>query len=250
MKDINILGIKISAVDRRQTLERAKEILEGGDFRYFATVNPEFLLAAGRDREFARILNGADLGLCDGFGLKLAGLTFGARLPRVTGADLLVDLLTLCAKMGKRVLVVNWRGGLSSGEEIKNCLEVMVDRLELEVIDIDRRGKMFDPGAAAAFRPELALVALGAPWQEKFIHHRLSHIPGLRMAVGVGGAIDFATGKARRAPRIFRRLGLEWLWRLARQPRRVKRIFNAVVVFPLKFLWWRFSSFFSTKQAQ
>ena len=83
-------------------------------------------------------------------------------------------------------------------------------------------------------------MALGAPWQEKFIYHNLPKLPSVKLAIGVGGAFDFLTGKIQRAPKLLRILGLEWLWRLLKQPWRVKRIYNAVIVFPWEFFKWRF----------
>jgi 8-oxo-dGTP pyrophosphatase MutT (NUDIX family) len=81
---------------------------------------------------------------------------------------------------------------------------------------------------------------MGAPWQDKFNYHALPVMPYVKLAMGVGGAFDFLTGKIKRAPKIMRRFGLEWLWRLLKQPARLKRIYRAVVVFPLEFLRWRF----------
>jgi 8-oxo-dGTP pyrophosphatase MutT (NUDIX family) len=80
---------------------------------------------------------------------------------------------------------------------------------------------------------------LGAPYQEKFIYYNLKKIPSAKLGLSVGGSFDFLTGKLKRAPKGFRRIGLEWLWRLIKQPSRWKRIYTAVIVFP-----WRFFVFF------
>jgi len=86
--------------------------------------------------------------------------------------------------------------------------------------------KRSDLGSAILF------VALGAPKQEKWIVENLKLMPSVKLVMGVGGAFDFMAGRARRAPKFLRAIGLEWLWRLFCQPRRIIRIFKAVVVFP------------------
>jgi N-acetylglucosaminyldiphosphoundecaprenol N-acetyl-beta-D-mannosaminyltransferase len=86
---------------------------------------------------------------------------------------------------------------------------------------------------------EIVFVNFGAPDQEKFIFENKSQFPNAKVLVGVGGAFDFLTGKIRRAPNWLRGLGLEWLWRLVQEPKRIKRIWNAVVVFPTVSLFQR-----------
>ncbi len=80
-------------------------------------------------------------------------------------------------------------------------------------------------------KPDILLVAFGAPKQEKWIYENLKKMPSVKLAMGVGGSFDFISGKTKRAPLIFQKLGLEWLWRLVLEPRRIKRIYNATVKF-------------------
>ena len=77
-------------------------------------------------------------------------------------------------------------------------------------------------------RPDILLVGLGSPKQEKFIYENLSKMPSVKLAVGVGGAFDFISGRVKRAPKILQKIGMEWLWRLFVQPQRIKRIFYGV----------------------
>lgn len=92
----------------------------------------------------------------------------------------------------------------------------------------------------AKFKPDILFCTLGAPYQEKFIYHNLKNLPSVKVVIGVGGAFDFLTGKIKRAPKIMRWMCLEWLWRLKKQPRRARRIYQAVIVFPWEFIKWRF----------
>jgi len=82
-------------------------------------------------------------------------------------------------------------------------------------------------------KPDILFVAFGAPKQEIWIHENIKKIPSIRLAIGVGGSFDFISGRICRAPRIMQKLGLEWLWRLAQEPKRSKRIYDATI----KFSW-------------
>ncbi|MFH1781481.1 MAG: WecB/TagA/CpsF family glycosyltransferase, partial [Patescibacteria group bacterium] len=87
------------------------------------------------------------------------------------------------------------------------------------------------------FRPDLVFVALGAPDQEKWIAHHIRKFGYVKMYAGIGGGFDFLAETQKRAPAWVRKTGFEWLWRLIRHPNRIGRIFNAVVVFPVKVLF-------------
>jgi N-acetylglucosaminyldiphosphoundecaprenol N-acetyl-beta-D-mannosaminyltransferase len=88
-----------------------------------------------------------------------------------------------------------------------------------------------------AASPEIVFVALGHPKQEQWIDQYRNLLPTIRLFIGCGGALDFVAGVAKRAPTWMRKIGLEWLWRLAIEPKRIKRIFNAVIVFPFTVLY-------------
>jgi len=243
MEKINILGININILSKKQTLGKIEEFLAGEKQHQLITVNPEMILeAVSHDEEFFYILNKADLSLPDGMGLKMAGWFMGVNLTRVTGADLVKDILDLAQKQGRRISVFNWRHGLSSDDEIQQALTNKYLGLKILVISVDRQAVIPSDQLKRVqeFQPEIIFSTLGAPYQEKFIFHNLVKLPSAKLGLGVGGAFDFLTGKIKRAPRAMRRLGLEWLWRLIKQPRRWRRIYNAVIVFPLKFLIWRF----------
>lgn len=237
---VNVFGIAIDALSYREALRRAAGFLASDRQHTIVTPNPEILLGACKDEEFWYILNQADLAIPDGVGLKFAAWLSGVRLERIAGADLMRDLLRLAEENSRKAAVLNWRGGLSKAGEIKAALKIKYPRLDFRAYDIGRQGRGLDSEAVKSYAPELLLVTLGSPYQERLVHKYLSGWPSVRLAMPVGGAFDFLTGKLRRAPAFLRRLGLEWLWRLALQPRRWKRIYRAVAVFPLKFIKWKF----------
>lgn len=247
---INILGINITTLHKKDVLDKIGQFLTDGEQHYLVTPNPEIILEARRDEEFFYILNEADLSLPDGVGLKFAAWAMGRNLKRIIGADLVVDLLERVRITNNelRVGVINRQDGLSKKEEIENVLtKFKIKNFLIKNVD---RGVKTDLDDLIKFSPDILFCALGAPWQEKFIYHALhpslpgeeekTKLPSVKIAIGVGGAFDFLTGKIKRAPVIIRSLCLEWLWRLFKQPWRIKRMYQAVVVFPWEFIKWRF----------
>ncbi|MFA4833617.1 MAG: WecB/TagA/CpsF family glycosyltransferase [Patescibacteria group bacterium] len=233
---INILGINISTLGEEEVLEKMGQFLEDGKQHYIVTPNPEIILEAHRDEELFYILNKADLAIPDGAGLKFAAWAMGKNLRRVTGADLISDLRF--KNLDLRIAVANWKDGLSKKEDIEKVLREAGVK-DFFVKDVSREvGQNLDD--LVKFKPDILFCTLGAPYQEKFIYHNLKSLPTVKVAIGVGGAFDFLTGKIKRAPKIMRWLCLEWLWRLAKQPHRAKRIYQAVIVFPWEFIKWRF----------
>lgn len=272
---INILGINLNDdLSLEKFLSRFSDLMKNGKQNYIVTPNPEIILKAQKDEEYFYILNEADLSLPDGFGLTIAAALMGKRIKRLTGSDSILEILSLAEKEGYKVLIANNKNGLSSASDISLALAKKYPRLNFLIEDmefdavfspkkdfvnfsfskdnfltrivkkIEKRvnekleflviDKVYD------FAPDILICNFGAPKQEKFIFHNLNKIPSLKVAIGIGGALDFITGKIKRAPKFMRKLGLEWLYRLIKQPERFKRIFKAVFVFTFKFIHWYF----------
>ncbi|MDD4271965.1 MAG: WecB/TagA/CpsF family glycosyltransferase [Patescibacteria group bacterium] len=242
MSLVNILGININTFTKKQALAKIQEFVVDERQHQIVTPNAEIILEAiGRDEELFYILNKADLAVLDGSGPQFAALAMGYPVERYPGADMVKDILELAAVESRRVVIFNWQGGLSSAGDIKISLQKKFPKLEIMVEDVDR-GIPANLTKAKQFSPEIMFCALGAPYQEKFIFHNLPNLPSVKIGLGVGGAFDFLTGRIKRAPKILRAIGLEWLWRLIKQPKRWKRIYNAVIIFPVKFLIYYFKN--------
>jgi len=202
--------------------------------RQMCTANPEFVMTAQRDEEFRRVLNAADVVLPDGVGLLWAARRQGARLPeRVAGSDLIYQLAALAAQHHWRVYYL----GAAEGVAAETAARLGARYPGLVVAGVFAGSPRPEDEAdlvarVQAARPDLLLVAYGAPAQDKWIARNMAAL-GVPVSLGVGGAFDFVAGVAVRAPVWVQRLGLEWLHRLARQPWRLRRILTAVVVFPL-----------------
>ncbi|MDQ1284028.1 MAG: N-acetylglucosaminyldiphosphoundecaprenol N-acetyl-beta-D-mannosaminyltransferase [Patescibacteria group bacterium] len=253
----NILGVRIDNLSEDDILLRLEGFLAESKFHQIATVNPEFILEAQKNPEFKKILNNCDLNVADGFGIKCAFWRYGKNLKcRMTGADLMLELLRLAEKNNLKVFLAARADGLSTWQETKEAILKVCPNLQIDGADIECHSHAAPAGRQVGGNPVsgLAVSALdsrlrgndkyilfvnfGAPSPELFINSVKND--SIRLAMGVGGSFDFLTGKVWRAPNFMRSLGLEWLWRLIQpQPwkfkkERLKRIFRAVVIFPVK----------------
>lgn len=229
---MNVFGISIDNCSRIDILSQVERWLDGDGFHRIATVNPEFLLLATKNRAFRGALESADLRTADGVGLRLPFFLAGETLSaRITGADLLPEIFKLAEAKQLTVGLMLDPGGLSSYEDIKKTLHKRYPNLVVEKFSPEYLSSSLKP-----IPYNLVFCNYGAPLQEIILAGLKSKPGSIRLAMGVGGALDFLTGKISRAPKFFRSIGLEWLWRLWQQPRRFHRIWNAVVIFPVKVL--------------
>jgi len=231
----NLFGVPISHISKNALHKRIEEALIHSSPLWIVTANPEILLKAYRDNAYQSILNQADVIVADGVGVVLAArLLYGIRLERITGADLAEDILRLASQYQKKVFI------LGGSDEVNRKAIRKVFSFKFQVSSINGLGGSFIETEAmeqiAEYQPDMLFVALGAPRQEQFIYHLLK-TKNLKLKttlmMGIGGTIDFWARPKLRAPNLFRRMGLEWLWRLLRQPWRFPRIMNAVIIFPL-----------------
>ena len=224
---VDVLGIKVHNVTMAEAVERVKGFFASGRQAYVVTSNSEMVIAGRRDKEFTQILNQADLAVPDTVGLVWASRIWGTPLNgRVAGTDLLPRLCEEAARRGGRALLLEGPEGLMSASAAAEELRRRYPKIEVEVLVI---GADQDDQAVVAIRNisrgrdfDLLFVAYGHGKQERWISRNLKRIP-VKVAMGVGGALDFIAGKQIRAPKMMRSLGLEWLYRLIRQPRRIKR---------------------------
>lgn len=225
---MKIFGVTIDNLSRATVLKTIEQWLIEGGFHRITTVNPEFLLLASTHPKFRQSLIQADLRIADGAGINfpfwLAGEKLIARFP---GADLLEEILKLAEVKEYPVALALHEQGLSDPVKIKTALLERYPKLKVEMLSLR------EPQSSQAV---ILLCNYGAPLQELYLETFRTRNTHFRLVMGVGGAFDFLTGVIPRAPKWMRSLGLEWLWRLMKQPTRFSRIWNAVVVFPIKVL--------------
>jgi len=222
---MQLLGIRIDNISMNEVLEKIKEFLCDGGQHQIVTINPEFIIRAQKDEEFRKILNDADLAIPDGIGLIWASRMAGEPLKeRVAGVDLISGIMNYESGIMNKVFLLGGRNGVA--EKIAAEWPAVVGfSEETDSMELFARTRQC--------QPDILLVALGAPKQEKWIAENLAKVPSVKLAIGVGGAFDMMAGRIKRAPKFMQKTGLEWLWRLILQPWRIGRIFNAVVIFPL-----------------
>lgn len=244
-----LLGTSVTTATKEEVLEYILNMVRKRTEKgYIVTPNPEILVHASRSKEFQDLLNKATVSLPDGVGVLLADRMYKKQIRgRITGVDMM-DLL--CAESSKRGFTVGFLGGSRGiAESASKCLVKKYQDLRVSFTGEEwPDGKMIndewrienDSKSSTIPHIDLLFVAYGAPKQEEWIAKNLPHIP-VTVAMGVGGAFDYISGKVPRAPKAVRSMGMEWAFRLMVQPWRIKRQL-ALPVFAYKVLQEKFTS--------
>ena len=232
---MDVLGVRVDDVTHAEALARCRTLVEDPQPRYCVTPNPEFVILARRDPEFRRILNESDLAIPDGGGLLLAARLFGTPLrEQVRGTDLCYLLMEESVRRGWRLFLLGAAPGVADEAAVK--LRQRYPGLKIVGTFAGDGSSAGDDetrtAVRAAGRTDLLFVCYGANKQERWIDRNLAQLD-VGLALGLGGVLDFFSGRVRRAPYVVRRLGVDWLWRAAMQPRRIKRQAHTIP----RFLW-------------
>jgi N-acetylglucosaminyldiphosphoundecaprenol N-acetyl-beta-D-mannosaminyltransferase len=231
----DILGVKVSRINIQEALDVVRQCVVSSGQNYIVTPNPEFIVRAQKDEIFRNILNNAVIAIPDGFGLMLASKFLKRPLgQRITGVDFIWQVAGMAEQKKYSIYLYGAKKGIAkkTAEKLKNEFP------NIKIVGAEsgygENGELSDAQVAEDIKqksPDILLVALGAPKQEKWIAEHLPNLPGVKVAMGVGGAFDYISGSVKRAPVFIRKIGLEWLYRLIIQPWRIKRIFTATVYF-------------------
>ena len=222
---VNILGVDVDAVTMAEAVDVVRRAMDTRAGIMVATANAEMLMRATHDEELRRILNASALVVPDGAGTVWAARHLGHAMPeRVAGYDLAQELLRCAPAEGRRVYFFGSAPGVA--EKAKAKAEQLYPGIEI----VGARNGFFSPADNAAIiaeiraaRPDLLLVALGVPKQEKWIAAHLAALD-VPVAIGVGGTLDVMAGVMKRAPYWMQRAKLEWLFRGLMQPKRAGRL--------------------------
>lgn len=222
-----VLGVRVHAVDPEQALERIEQWIATREPRYVCHANVHGVIEAWRDPVLRRVYNRAGLTVADGMPLVWLGRWHGHRtVRRVYGPDLMLALAARAATAGYRCYLYGGAPGV--GDELAAVLRRRFPGLQVVGTDAPPfRALTVEEDEAAvrrinAARPDIVWVGLGCPRQEHWMaaHRDRLDAPVL---IGVGAAFDFHVGRVPQAPRWLMRLGLEWLFRLLQEPRRLWR---------------------------
>jgi N-acetylglucosaminyldiphosphoundecaprenol N-acetyl-beta-D-mannosaminyltransferase len=228
---MKILGVRVDNFSREEIKKWILDVLDNPpNQKFVTTLNPEIILKAHYDKNYREVLNNADLNICDGFGIKVVGFLKRKMIKeRQNGADLADFLLKQAALGQNQVTVMVFRKSLSAPQEIERAVSKKHPGIKIRAFYFSEDFFQKDLAANA----DLVFVNFGAPEQEMFISKNRHRFPRSKILIGVGGTFDFFTGKMRRAPKLFQMMGIEWMWRFFQEPKRFRRIFNAVAIFPL-----------------
>lgn len=225
MNKVNVLGVNFDNVDMNEALEKCKIFLKGDCGNLIVTPNPEIVMRAKDDNEFKNIINGASLVIPDGIGIIKGANILGTPLKeRVAGYDLICNLLEL-GKDGS-ISFYFWGSKPGIAEIAKQKMEEKYPNIKIlgaddGYFDDAKKAKIVEKISEA--KPDILLVGVGAPKQEKIINELLDKNI-FKIGIGCGGSIDVLSGSVKRAPKLFIKLHLEWFWRLLKEPTRLPRM--------------------------
>ena len=226
---INVLGIHFDDLTVAEAVEIGSRFLDSDCFHYAVTPNPEFILSAEKDGAFRSIINRADLVLADGIGVIHSARLLGTPLKgRVTGVDFAANMLAELDQRGGRLFLLGAKPGVAetAGENISRQYP------NLTVCGThDGYFKQDEPVVQTIreAKPDLLFVCLGAPKQEKWMAAHGADT-GAKLAIGLGGVLDVYAGTVQRAPKAFQKLGMEWAYRLYKEPKRFGRMVRLPLV--------------------
>lgn len=223
---VKLFGVKFHKVDEDAAFKRFLYLLNRKTYSMIFTPNPEIVMMAQKDLEYKDILAEGDLVIPDGIGIIMASrikkLGLEKRLP---GIEMMESILKYCNNAKKSIYLLG-----SSSENVENAAKNI--RETYPNIDIagyhdgyfDENEELKIVDKINDVKPDILFVAMGAPKQEKWMY-KYRKILNVKVAMGVGGAVDVWAGAVKRAPKIFRKIGLEWFYRIITNPKRIKRSF-------------------------
>ena len=219
----DILGVQFDDLTLDEAAQAGAALLDTEGFHYVVTPNPEFILAAETDLEFKSILNQADLVLPDGIGVVYSAKILGTPLKsRVPGIDFASCMLEELDRRGGRLFLLGAKPGVAE-QAGQNILEKHPNIVLCGTQDGYFKDELAVVRQVADAKPDLLFVCLGAPKQEKWMARWGVHT-GASLAIGLGGALDVFAGNVERAPESWQKLGLEWAYRLKKEPKRITRM--------------------------
>jgi len=259
--EIKIMNVRFNNVSQTETIDFIFNNLQTGKKGYICTPNPEMLLETQKNEAFLKVLNGSLLNIPDGIGIlwaayniekqnsklkALLNLPLIALYPdkfktvlkeRVTGTDLLQKICEKANQTPYKVFLLGAGTGIAEITKEK----LIQHSPALNIVGTyegspDEKDKEEIINSINNSQTDLLFVAFGAPKQEIWIAENLPLLKTVKIAIGVGGAFDFVSGKTQRAPDWMRQTGLEWFYRLIQEPSRWKRIYNATIRFPIEII--------------
>ena len=228
LSEIKILGVKVNNISLEETYLRTKELIETSNktCQMIFAPNTEFIMCAQKDKEFFEILNMSKLSTPDSIGIEIAAKRLGKPLKeRIQGQKYFRKIVEEGEKLGWSFYILGGKDD-TPNKAVENLKKIYP---KLNVVGLhegyfeneEDENKVIEE--INSLKPNVLIVAMGAPKQEKWIYANKDRLQ-VDIACGQGGTLDYEAGNIKRAPEFFQRVGLEWLWRLIKQPSRFVRM--------------------------
>jgi len=227
-----VLNCPVELCDISEAIEKSKNAIDTNNSFQIITINPEMIMNAQKNKSFFDIVNASDLNIADGIGVKIALKLQKVKATHIRGVDFSRELIKTASENNYKIAFLG-----AKEEVIQKAKENFLKQYpNLQFVYVrngyfDNEEKIIEEILEA--EPQILLVGLGSPKQEEIISKIKSRLNGCVM-VGVGGSFDVFSGMTKESPVIFRKLGLEWLYRTIMQPERIKRIFPVLPIFLIK----------------
>ncbi len=226
IEEVEVLGLRIARLTFAQTVDRVEALIQQGQPSFFITANLHYAMLSSRESRLAEVNRKAAFLVADGMPLVWYSRLWSKGVPeRVTGADLVWGLCERAAERGYRVFLLGGRPGVA--EAAGAVLQHRYPRLQIAGIEAPNALESLSPEEHRALlerigqaKAHLLFAALGQPKGELWLAEHLEKI-GVPVGVQIGASLDFVVGRVPRAPCWVQRSGLEWLWRVAREPVRL-----------------------------
>ena len=231
-KKATVLNCPIDLYNADEAIKEVREALKEKRNFHVVTINPEMIMNAQKNKPFFEIINNSDMNIIDSVGVKLALKIKGINQNQIRGVDFARLLVKEAAKNNLKIAFLG-----AKEEVIKKTCENFLKKYPSLNIVYSRNGYFNNDDEIIEEikqkTPDIVLVGLGSPRQEEFIVKLKKELQGAAM-VGVGGSFDVFSGLVKESPKIYQKMGLEWLYRTILQPERFKRIFPVLPLFLIK----------------
>ncbi|MFH1386610.1 MAG: WecB/TagA/CpsF family glycosyltransferase [bacterium] len=222
MNHINLAGLEIDNVTLKEATNKVEVFIASGQPHLLVTPNPEIIVSSQEDEELKEIINSADLRIPDGISMVVVSKLLGTPLKeRVSGIDLMLEIIKLSARKGYKIFLLGSAPGIAASAAQK----LVTKHPNLKIVGtLDGYFKEDENIICKikAVKPDILFVGLGGGRQEKWLHRNLDEL-NIRVGMVIGGSLDVISGQKKRAPVIFQKLYIEWLYRLITEPGRWKR---------------------------
>ncbi len=235
---LNILNIWVDKVSRNEAIVRVKHFLTLGKRPHsIFAVNPEKNFSVLKDPAFYEVIKNADLLLPDGVGVVLAArILYGVKIERIPGSEFIFEICNIAATNQYRVFVYGAKEEVN--KKAVEALKELYPKISIAgrangYVDQTEMPDLVD--RINASKADILFLALGSPRQEKWYADHKDQLKNIKICQGLGGTLDTIAGNVRRAPKIWQKFSVEWLYRLITDPRRIKRqkvlpLFAAMVI--------------------